>query len=108
MIRKPGFINMWPFDQPTNCATIVSKSILDGSRPVLYIAHDEDDHGWQFLDAVSEELDDLAIVGLGHVLDLDPTLAVLAHLQPGYHATRSSPNSEWVIVKTPPESDVET
>ena len=68
-------------------------------------SHDEDDHGWQFLDNESEELDDLCIVGLGHILEVDPSMAGLASLEPGWQATRADINSEWVIERTPPEED---
>ena len=96
---------MWPFDQPPNCATVVSNSIIEKRKPILYVSHDEDDHGWQFLDNESEELDDLCIVGLGHILEVDPSMAGLASLEPGWQATRADINSEWVIERTPPEED---
>ncbi len=96
---------MWPFDQPPNCATVVSNSIIEKRKPILYVSHDEDDHGWQFLDNESEELDDLCIVGLGHILEVDPSMAGLASLEPGGQATRADINSEWVIERTPPEED---
>ena len=97
----------WPFDQPKDCATVVSKSIIDGGKPILHVSHDEDDHGWQFLDGISEELDDLEIIGLSHILEIDPTMAELAHLEPGYHATRTRVDSEWIIEKTPTEPEDE-
>lgn len=96
---------MWPFDQPQNCATLVSKSILAGRAPILLVCHDEDDHGWQFLDGVSEDIEDIAIVGLAHILDLDSTMADHANLPPGYQASRKSEMSEWVIEKTPFDPD---
>jgi len=99
---------MWPFDQPENCATVASRSIIDGSRPILHVSHDEDDHGWQFLDGISEELDDLVIVCLSHILEIDPTMADLAFLEPGYHAMRDSQTAKWSIAKTPSEPENET
>lgn len=99
---------MWPFDQPENCATVASRSVIDGRRPILYVSHDENDHGWQFLDGVSEELDDLVIVCLSHVLEIDPTMADLAFLDPGYHASRNKQTEKWSIAKTPLEPEDET
>ncbi|UCV19284.1 hypothetical protein [Ferribacterium limneticum] len=98
---------MWPFDQPPNCATVVSNSIIEKRKPILNVSHDEDDHGWQFLDNESEELDDLCIVGLGHILEVDPSMAGLAILEPGWQATRADINSEWVIERIPPEEEVD-
>lgn len=98
---------MWPFDQPKNCATIVSKSVVDGSKPILYVSHDEDDHGWQFLDNESEEIEDLCIIGLGHILELDPSMTELASLEPGWHVVRVDQDSPWGKMKTPIEDDDE-
>lgn len=97
----------WPFDQPENCATIVSKSVLDGSAPILAVSHDADDHGWQFLDGMSEEIDDLVIVGLAHILEIDPAMKELAGLEPGFEATRERAESPWVIQPIPPEAEGE-
>lgn len=96
---------MWPFDQEPNCATIASKSVIEGRKPILYVAHDEDDHGWQFLDNESEEMDALCIVGLAHILEVDPSMADLAHLEPGWHAVRAGVGMDWVIARTPPAAD---
>jgi hypothetical protein len=95
----------WPFDQPRNCATVFSKGVLNRSRPILLVSHDEDDHGWQFLDGVSEELEDVALAGLGHVLEIDPAIVELAKLAPGFQARRMGPDEKWVIERTPPDED---
>lgn len=96
---------MWPFDQPENCATIVSKSILDGDKPILLVSHDEDDHGWQFLDGESFEIDHVALVCLSHILEIDPSMAELASLEPGWQAIRSISSAKWVIEKNPIEPE---
>lgn len=95
----------WPFDQPRNCATVFSKSVLDRRSPILLVSHDEDDHGWQFLDGASDGLEELALAGLGHVLEIDPAIAELADLAPGFQATRASPDAKWVIERAPPDED---
>ncbi|SFP24782.1 hypothetical protein [Variovorax sp. 770b2] len=95
----------WPFDQPRNCATVFSKSVLNRSRPILLVSHDEDDHGWQFLDGVSEDLEDLALAGLGHVLEIDPGIVELADLVPGFQATRAGPQEQWVVEPAPPQDE---
>lgn len=94
---------MWPFDQQPHCATIASKSVVQRIQPILHVTYDEDDHGWQFLDNESEEMEALCIVGLAHILEIDPSMAELAHLAPGWQATRASVDSPWVIEPTPPE-----
>jgi len=98
-------IMKWPFDQPRNCATVFSKSVLDRSSPILLVSHDEDDHGWQFLDGISEALDDLALAGLDHVLEIDPAIVELADLAPGFQAAREGPGAKWVIERVPPDKE---
>jgi hypothetical protein len=100
-----GDIMKWPFDQPRNCATVFSKSVLNRSRPILLVSHDEDDHGWQFLDGVSEELEDVALAGLGHVLEIDPAIVQLAELAPGFQAARAGLEEQWIIERTPPDEN---
>ena len=39
----------WPFDQPRNCTTITMRQVLDGSEQILLVAHDANDHAWQFI-----------------------------------------------------------
>ena len=39
----------WPFESPRNLAVITLDRIMDGRNPILYVSHDEDDGGWQFL-----------------------------------------------------------
>lgn len=95
----------WPFDQPRNCATVFSKSVLNRSRPILLVSHDEDDHGWQFLDGVNGEVEGLALAGLGHVLEIDPAIVELADLEPGFQATRAGPDEKWVIERAPSQED---
>lgn len=96
-------MNFWPFDQPENCGTIISRAILDGRTAIVYVSHDEDDHGWQFLDDETFEAKDAALVCLSHVLGLDPTVAKVADLEPGWIATRSHPGSPWVRKPAPLE-----
>lgn len=38
-----------PSDELPNTATITCRHIIDGSLPILYVSHDEDDGMWQFL-----------------------------------------------------------
>jgi len=69
---------------------------MESGKPILLVSHDEDDHGWQFLDG-SENPDtgDAVDVCLSHVVETDPTLLVLAELPPGWQAWRPSPQDKW-------------
>ncbi|WP_280151996.1 hypothetical protein [Piscinibacter sp. XHJ-5] len=93
----------WPFDQPENCATIVSRTVLEGRASILQVSHDEDDHGWQFLDNETVEAEQAAIVCLSHIVALDPSVIEVADLEPGWIATRSHGGAAWVRKLAPPE-----
>ena len=81
----------WPFDQPRNCAVITLRSIVFGGGPILQVTHDEEDNGWQFLgtgDAEESDAEesDAAVVGLGEIVELDPSVMEVADIAPGWHA----------------------
>lgn len=85
----------WPFDDPPNVATITVRQIVDGSEPILLVARDAEDGGWQFLTGGSFEVADGMVVSLQSMLQRDPTLAELADLQPGWEATRRRVGGAW-------------
>jgi hypothetical protein len=84
--------NDWPFDQPQDCAVFSVRDIVFGGKPILFVSHDDD---WQFLtgDVVSKE--EAAVVGLGEIVQLDPSVLELADLPLGWIATRRSANANW-------------
>jgi hypothetical protein len=53
----------WPFDQPRNCAVLITRQILEGAEPILHVTHDSDDHAWQFLGREARE-EDAKIIAL--------------------------------------------
>jgi len=93
----------WPFDQPQNCGTIISRAILDGSTEILHVSHDEDDHGWQFLDNETFEAKQAALVCLSHVVEIDSTVVEVADLEPGWIAFRAKKGAPWERAKHDPD-----
>jgi hypothetical protein len=85
----------WPFDQPPNCVAISLRSIVFDGGPILYVTHDEDDHGWQFLDGAEHETADAAVVALSTIVKLDPSVMAIADLPPGWRAWRESVEADW-------------
>jgi hypothetical protein len=53
MLAKMGHFYMvqedWPFDEPQNLAVISTRQVMEGEAPILFVSHDEEDEGWQFL-----------------------------------------------------------
>ena len=87
----------WPFRDPPNVAVIASRKIVDGSDWIALVFHDEDDGGWQF--HISEpglpRGSDAAVVGLGDIVRLDESVAALADLPLGWHASREAEDAPW-------------
>ena len=93
---RPSMPREWPFDQARNAAAITLRRIVDGERPILVVSHDEDDHGWQFLDGLDIAEADAAVVAMEEVAKLDPSVLEVADLPPGFRAYRMSREHAWV------------
>lgn len=89
---------MWKFDQDPDCGVITTKGIMNEVTSILYVFHDLDDHGWQFLSGNSSH-DDFAIITLQQIVSIDPSINDVAHIEPGWKAYRASENDEWIIEK---------
>ena len=96
----------WPFDQAPNVGAITVRAVLDGA-PILFVAHDDDDHGWQFLDGRDADAREVRLIGMGHALALDPTLRAVADLPPGWVARRTASSSPWAREPKPRSHDPE-
>ncbi|MEJ7804930.1 MAG: hypothetical protein WKG03_03285 [Telluria sp.] len=57
----------------------------------------DDDGDWQFLCGEGDEDVDCHLVGVGHLLNDDPTLSAMADLEPGSYANRNDINEPWNI-----------
>ena len=91
----------WPFDQPRNCATLTMRQVLDGSEPILLVAHDADDHGWQFIGTSDASVADGRVVCLEKMVKLDPTVLDVADLPPGWQAVRDEVGGAWTRQLSP-------
>jgi len=80
-----------------NCTMrITVASVLSGERPVLYVSHDIDDGGWQFLSGEPADRDQAKLVCLEDAVALDPRLLELSDLKLGWSAERATPSAAWV------------
>jgi hypothetical protein len=94
----------WPFDDPEETAVISLHRILRGECPLLLVTHDEDDGLWQFLDGQHVFEEDAAVVGLGEMVQFDPSLYELADLPQGWYAWRATPDRPWRRAQGEPPS----
>jgi hypothetical protein len=85
----------WPFPGPENHAVVCCPHVLDRSRPILRVTHDEDDEGWQFLCGEAHENDAPCVVCLGCMVNRDRALHQLADLPLGWCADRDTDDAPW-------------
>ncbi len=67
--------------------------------PIVYVSHDEDDHGWQFHGAQPAQMQYAMLVALKEVIDIDSTVCEIADIPPGWIAHRKSVGDEWTREK---------
>jgi hypothetical protein len=94
-----------PFDQPRNCTTVTMRQVLEGIEPILLVSHDADDHGWQFIGITHAYVADGRVVCLEEIVRLDPTVAEVADLQPGWQALRDDIGAPWTRRPAPDSKD---
>ena len=96
----------WPFDQPRNTAVITLKQIVQHKVPILFVTHDPDDHGWQFLNpSVDTAPVNASVVGLEQIVRMDPSLLEIADLPVGWSASRGAVGGRWVRRKLPASAE---
>ena len=97
----------WPFDQGPNVAALTVRAVLAGD-PVLFVAHDADDHGWQFLDGREPDDREGRLVRMSEALARDPSLRSVADLPPGWVAWRDRVGGPWSRAVNPRAPDAES
>jgi hypothetical protein len=85
----------WSFVDAYGTMVVTSRAVVHDQRPILYVSHDADDGMWQFHDGSTVNAKDAMVVGLGEVVDMDPTLRYLADLPLGWCARRAERNEPW-------------
>jgi hypothetical protein len=85
----------WPFADPEDVAVFTLWRILRRESPILYVTHDLEDGDWQFLNGSDVTDEDPALVGLGEIVEIDPSVLELAGLALGWVAWRDSPQEPW-------------
>ena len=96
MIRQPSAsMNRWPFDQAPNVGAITTRQVIENGLSVLVVAHYADDDSWAFLCGTTEASEDGRLIGMVEALKMDPTLATIADLPPGWRAYRRAVGEPW-------------
>jgi len=85
----------WLFDQAPNVAAITTRQVLEEALPILHVDHYSDDHSWAFTCSTTDRAEDGRVIFLEEALGIDPSLAEVADLPPGWEATRDYIGGQW-------------
>lgn len=86
----------WKFSDPPNVGVFAESAIFNDGEWIAYASHDAEDGAWQFhtsLPATAEP--QVMLVCLKDILNVDPSIAALADLPPGWRAWRETRDSAW-------------
>lgn len=89
----------YQFEQPENTACFSCRHVIKKGAPILYVTHDADDGGWQFLCGGDHTEDDAMIVGMGEVVKMDPSVNELHEMTEGVGATREKLGGTWMTFR---------
>lgn len=76
----------------------ICSHIFENSKPILLVSHEGGD--WQFLCGEIHDLDEKPkVVGIGHLVERDPTLNEIAQIPVDHEAEREKVGSGWLITR---------
>jgi hypothetical protein len=85
----------WPFGDTPNTAVFTTRDIIEESKPILLVRHDQDDGAWEFHTRKKSHDSEARIVALDEIVVRDPSILELADLPLGWSAIRDSITSPW-------------
>ena len=88
-------VKNWLFDQEPDVAAITTRQVIEGGLPILHVVHYSDDHSWAFTCGTTDKTQDGRVVSMKEILNIDPTLAEVADLFPGWGAVRNHVGDKW-------------
>ncbi len=89
----------WKFDQEPNCGAITYNGVMSGKYCIVCVVHNLDDNGWQFFGNGPDSGQNVAILTMQQVVNIDPSVEEVAHIEPGWKAYRETKDSAWKIEK---------
>ena len=81
-------MSRWLFDDPPNVAVVSHRSVIFERKWIALVSHDAEDGCWQFLSYETAPLreSDGVVVSLREIVQIDPSVALLADLPLGWRA----------------------
>ena len=87
----------WPFADPQDTAVFCCSCVLN-ENSILRVVRDLHDGEWQMLcGRPTHQTDEPVVVGLGCIVENEPSLRGLSALPFGWCADRDSQNSPWTF-----------
>ena len=74
---------------------ITTKEIINKTKKVALVFHDEEDGIWEFLDGEDVSEDKAAIISISEMGEIDPSIKELLELPRGFGAIRNDENETW-------------
>ncbi len=85
----------WAFRDAPDASVVTCWRILRGEEWIQYVAHDDRDGEWRFQPNLLAPESESAVVPLRTIVALDPSIATLADLPPGWCAWRDAKDGPW-------------
>ncbi len=86
----------YKFQESEETACFVCDHVMNKTRPILYVTHEQEDGFWQFLCGHPNHIDsNIKIISLKQVTGLDATVNDLFEMPLGVGASRKSTNDKW-------------
>ncbi len=83
-----------------NTVAYLCSHIFENTKPVLYVCKEDGD--WQLLCGGEHPMDEIPhVVGIGHILERDPSLESILTLQDNWQAERQQIGGEWTKTECP-------
>jgi len=81
---------------PPNLKSYVCSHVFAQARPILLVVHEDGD--WSFMCGQSDHggAEDYKVVGVGHVIERDPSVNECADLPNGFEAERAAVGKPWL------------
>jgi len=82
-----------------NQVVFTTKHVVRNNSTITNVYHDSDDGAWQFLGDEDVTEANALLVPLGEIIELDPSVKDVLHIEEGYSAHRTSKTDRWKITK---------
>lgn len=89
----------YKFNEDKSTMIITTKSIIQKTKDILIVSHDEDDGMWEFLDGMDVKEENGAIVSIWEIVGIDNSVNELFDLPEGWIAYRENKNARWIREK---------